>query len=93
MPSLIAIMLPIMVCVSIHRAPDSGAFQGFRFTVAISSRRMRRLANARYSCARLGSLKRVLLWAFEFLRPTTPLKRNRMPFCSSRSASLWRLLN
>jgi len=63
-----------------------GAFQGFGFTVAISSRRRRRLAKARYSCARLGSLKRVLLWALEFLRPTIPLKRNMMPLCSSRSA-------
>ena len=32
-----------------------------RLIVAISNKRIRRLAKAKYSCARLGSLKRVLL--------------------------------
>ncbi len=43
---------------------------------AISSRRIRTLAIAKYSWARIGSSKRRLLWAFEFRRPTIPLKTN-----------------
>jgi len=60
--------------------------------LATSKSRIRRLASARYSCARLGSLKSRLLWAFEFRRPTMPLYKNMNPFCSSLSASVWRLL-
>ena len=40
---------------------------------------MRRLARARYSWARLGSLKRLLLWALEFLRPRIPLGGSGCP--------------
>src|SRR6266568_7516010 len=65
-----------------HTEPASLYAHGYgvRLTVAISSRRMRRLAKARYSCALRGSLKRRLLWAFEFRNPTMPLNRNMIPF-------------
>ena len=74
------------------RARGSG-YYFFRTHVGSVGNLMSKLPRAKYSCARSGSLKSRLLCAFKFRRPTIPLNRNMIPRCSSRSASVERLLN